>query len=104
MNNGKFIISLDFELMWGVRDKKDIKSYGKNIAGVQLVIPRILELFNKYDTKATFSSVGLLFFDTKKELIQNIPFIKPLNACTFTFWFVKVDLFWYLFLPLQPLL
>ncbi|MEZ5108589.1 MAG: hypothetical protein R2829_06405 [Bacteroidia bacterium] len=22
MSNGKFVISLDFELMWGVRDKK----------------------------------------------------------------------------------
>lgn len=78
MLNGKFVISLDFELMWGVRDKKTIDSYGKNIAGVQKVIPELLNIFRKHDIKATFSTVGLLFFKTKKELLENLPEIKPL--------------------------
>jgi len=78
MTNGKFVTSLDFELMWGVRDKKDKTTYGKNIIGVHKVIPRLLEIFRRYDIKATFSTVGLLFFQTKQELLENIPTLKPL--------------------------
>jgi peptidoglycan/xylan/chitin deacetylase (PgdA/CDA1 family) len=73
MNNGKFVISLDFELMWGVRDKKSISSYGENIAGVHKVIPRLLEVFDQYGIKATFSTVGFLFFKSKKELLAHLP-------------------------------
>src|SRR5450631_2733915 len=32
---GAFVISLDFELMWGVRDKRTIADYGRNILGVR---------------------------------------------------------------------
>lgn len=34
---GAFVISLDFELMWGVRDKRTIADYGRNILGVRRV-------------------------------------------------------------------
>jgi hypothetical protein len=77
MTNGKFVISLDFELMWGVRDKKDKTNYGEHIKGVHNVIPRLLVIFNKYKIKATFSTVGLLFFESKKELLSNLPDLKP---------------------------
>lgn len=73
MTNGKFVISLDFELMWGVRDKKNVETYGENIIAVHRVIPELLEIFRKYDINATFSTVGLLFFETKEELLANIP-------------------------------
>ncbi len=75
---GKFVISLDFELMWGVRDKKSIEDYGSNIISVHKVIPRLLELFRKHKVKATFSTVGLLFFKDKEELLINLPNIQPL--------------------------
>lgn len=77
MNNGKFIISLDFELMWGVRDKMTPNDYGENIIGVQRVIPELLEMFNRKKIKATFSVVGFLFFKSKEELLQNIPKNQP---------------------------
>lgn len=77
MANGKFVISLDFELLWGVRDKKTIQTYGKNIEGVQQVIPGLLEQFQKNGIKATFSTVGFLFFESKKELLENVPDLKP---------------------------
>ncbi len=77
MTNGKFVISLDFELMWGIRDKKTKEQYNDNIIGVQTVIPKLLEIFKQYDIKATFSTVGLLFFETKKELLENIPINQP---------------------------
>jgi len=77
MANGKFIISLDFELYWGVRDKLSLQQYGENIKGVHQVIPRLLDIFSKYDVNATFATVGLLFFETKQELLENLPARKP---------------------------
>lgn len=73
MNGGKFVISLDFELYWGVRDKKTIEQYGQNIKGVHKAIPRLLDLFDKFQVKATFATVGFLFFQNKRELLDNIP-------------------------------
>ncbi|MEO7309807.1 MAG: polysaccharide deacetylase family protein [Chitinophagaceae bacterium] len=74
ITNGKFLISLDFELLWGVRDRitKNDK-YSENIKGVHLVIPKLLNIFSKYNIKATFSVVGFLFFKNKTELLGNIP-------------------------------
>ena len=77
MATGKFVISLDFEIYWGVRDAVTLKEYEKNLLGVQKVIPELLELFEKYNIKATFATVGFLFFETKKGLLHNLPERKP---------------------------
>jgi peptidoglycan/xylan/chitin deacetylase (PgdA/CDA1 family) len=76
-NTGKLIISLDFELMWGVRDKKNSTTYGKNILGVWEALPKMLEVFNEYGIRATFATVGFLFAKNKKELINYFPKNKP---------------------------
>jgi peptidoglycan/xylan/chitin deacetylase (PgdA/CDA1 family) len=62
------VISLDFELMWGVFDKRRIADYGENVKGVHQVIPKMLELFKKYDIHVTWAIVGLLFHDNLEEL------------------------------------
>lgn len=79
MNNkgGCFIISLDFELMWGVRDVVSVQTYGNNIRGVQTALPGILDYFKKYKIKGTFSTVGLLFFQDKEEMLNNLPELLP---------------------------
>lgn len=77
MKNGSFTISLDFELFWGVRDKRSIKDYKKNLEGVWIAIPRILELFKKYDIHASWATVGFLFFNDFKELKNNLPKVLP---------------------------
>jgi len=77
MNKGKFVISLDFELFWGVRDVRTIREYGNNILGVYRVIPELLKLFEKYGINATFSVIGLLFFENKKQLLENLPIRIP---------------------------
>jgi len=76
-DQGKFVISLDFELLWGVRDKKTIESYGANIIGVQKVIPALLSLFDKYEVKGTFSTVGFLFARNREELKKYTPSVLP---------------------------
>ena len=74
---GHFVISLDFELMWGVWDVTTKEKYGDNITGVQKVIPRLISLFAEYDIKATFATVGFLFAKDKEELLQFNPEIFP---------------------------
>lgn len=76
-NRGSFIISLDFELMWGVRDKRSIETYGNAIKNVHIIIPRLLQLFEKYEIKATFSTVGFLFAEDRIELQDYFPNLKP---------------------------
>ena len=77
MSKGIFTISLDFELYWGVRDKRTLTEYGPNILGVREAIPRMLELFAHYGLHATWATVGFLFFDGKEELIESLPSVLP---------------------------
>jgi peptidoglycan/xylan/chitin deacetylase (PgdA/CDA1 family) len=55
-----FVISLDFELFWGVSDVHTIGSYGKNIEGSLTAIPRLLRLFRRYQIHATWATVGMV--------------------------------------------
>ena len=75
--SGKFIISLDFELLWGVRDKKNISSYGDNILGVWDVIPKMLKIFENHGIAATWATVGFLFATSKDEISNFFPQKKP---------------------------
>ncbi len=71
-NNGFFVISLDFELYWGMFDKVTLENYGHNIAGVHAAIPEMLSLFQKNDIHATWAAVGMLMFENKQALLQSI--------------------------------
>ncbi|HEU5167822.1 MAG TPA: hypothetical protein VFU29_19890 [Chitinophagaceae bacterium] len=77
MSKGIFTISLDFELFWGVRDHRTLESYGENIRNVHKVVPRLLELFSKYNVHCTWATVGFLFFNEKKEIIKYLPAERP---------------------------
>lgn len=69
---GALVISLDFELLWGVRDHSDKSSpYAQNILGGREAIPQILELFERRAISATWATVGFLFCESKEELIAN---------------------------------
>ena len=70
---GYFLISLDFELYWGVHDKRTLSSYQKNLNAVWEVIPRLIALFDRYDIKCTFATVGFLFAQNRDELNAYLP-------------------------------
>lgn len=53
------VLSLDFELFWGVADTQTPNSYQRNILGEWQAIPQILKLFKKYEVKATWATVGM---------------------------------------------
>ncbi len=65
---GKFLVSLDFELFWGVQDNAEIDGYGKNVLGVWSAVPKLLELFEKYEIHATWATVGFMFANDYEEL------------------------------------
>ena len=75
--NGQFVISLDFELLWGVRDHADRDSYGKNVLGARDAVPKMLELFAENGIRATWATVGFLFCESKEELLASLPCEQP---------------------------
>jgi len=77
VSKGIFTISLDFELFWGVRDHRTLENYGGNVRNVHNVVPRLLELFTKYNVHCTWATVGFLFCKDKKELLNYLPAIRP---------------------------
>jgi peptidoglycan/xylan/chitin deacetylase (PgdA/CDA1 family) len=74
---GTLIISLDFELFWGVRDHATLEQYGANVRGERQAIPAILALFKQYEIRATWATVGFLFFKSKADLLRHLPNKKP---------------------------
>jgi peptidoglycan/xylan/chitin deacetylase (PgdA/CDA1 family) len=54
------VISLDFELFWGVVDIGTIRDYGPNVEGEWEAVPSMLSLFRRYRVNATWATVGML--------------------------------------------
>ena len=52
-NNGALVISLDFELLWGVFDKVDWREKKEYFQNTRKLIPQILDLFEQYDIHCT---------------------------------------------------
>lgn len=72
------IISLDYELMWGMIDIPNAKRYGQtNVANVHDAICEMLKLFEKYQVKVTFATVGMLMCRDVKEVLSIAPKLTP---------------------------
>ncbi len=70
---GYLVISLDFELFWGMSDVTTLEAYGAHIRGVRTALPRMLDLFSKYGIHATWATVGMLMCRNKDELLSLLP-------------------------------
>lgn len=75
-----FVISLDFELFWGVRDHSTINRYGANILGERQAIPAMLEVFREREIACTWATLGVLFARNRDDLKKYIPEIRPQYA------------------------
>lgn len=73
MKKGKFVISLDFELLWGVFDKVDYKEKLAYFENTRKVIPQILDLFTEFEISCTWATVGMLFNKNWSEWEINNP-------------------------------
>lgn len=75
---GALVISLDFELHWGVRHRFGTDNpYSKNLLGARVVIPRLLELFQEFELAATWATVGFLFASSRQDLYRVSPDRRP---------------------------
>ena len=74
---GHLVVSLDFELYWGVQDKRSIADYRENLLGVRQAVPAMLRLFERFSIHATWATVGLLFCSGREDALRCSPEQKP---------------------------
>ncbi|WP_232695513.1 polysaccharide deacetylase family protein [Brevibacillus daliensis] len=75
---GAFVISLDFELHWGVRDYCGPNHpYNLNLLHSRRVVPRLLDIFEQYNVEATWAIVGSLFAENREHYQRHLPTILP---------------------------
>src|SRR5215469_8798579 len=75
---GALVISLDFELHWGVRDKRPVDGpYRENLVGARQAIPQMLDVFEEFGIAATWATVGFLFARNRQERQEFSPAIRP---------------------------
>jgi len=70
MDTGTFVISLDFEIHWGVSDHHTIESYNENLRNVPQIVRWSLQLFREKNIHATWATVGMLFCHKKEVLFS----------------------------------
>lgn len=68
-----FVISLDFELYWGIRDVATLAQAKDRLLGERVAVGAILDLFRQRSIRATWATVGALFCRSKKELLASLP-------------------------------
>lgn len=74
MEKGTFIVSLDYEIMWGAIFNKSAEAgYRYRTPYVQQIYPRLLDLFKKYEIHATWAVVGGIACTDKEEALGLAP-------------------------------
>ncbi|MEN3294753.1 MAG: hypothetical protein V7642_4006 [Burkholderiales bacterium] len=77
MSTAKFVISLDFELFWGVSDTQTVAGYGQKVLGEWQAIPRMLALFRRHGVRVTWATVGMLMCRDYKQWRDLRPAVLP---------------------------
>ena len=77
--NGTFIISLDFELLWGLSgwNQSQIESYRSHVEGSLAALKRILEVLVHFDMKCSIAFVGGMNYRSTDELNNVAPELHP---------------------------
>ena len=71
--SGTLMVSLDFELFWGMLDVCSLEDYQDNVLGGRQAIPGLLRLFREHGIHATWAAVGFLFAENKAEARKYFP-------------------------------
>ncbi len=74
---GYFVISLDFELLYGMNDRTNLALWIKNTTGARMAISKMLQLFETYGIQATWAVVGMLYAENKEQWLDAMPSILP---------------------------
>ena len=73
MKKGSLIISLDFELIWGIFDHVEITNKVDYFNNTLDAIPKMLELFSTNKINVSWATVGMLYNENWEEWHANIP-------------------------------
>jgi len=76
-DSGQLVISLDFELFWGVRDYRSTDAYRDRLLVTREVVAALLETFASFGVRATWATVGFLFADGRQEALDYSPDYRP---------------------------
>lgn len=72
---GSIVISLDFELLWGLLPLQQT-AWPKTFQAVHETVPRILDLFCENQMAATWACVGMLMHENWEDWHESIPKIR----------------------------
>lgn len=74
-----FVISLDFELHWGMSDIVTTPEhpYVRHLLGARRAVPAMLDLFRERHIHATWATVGYLFAENRETLTRFSPVRRP---------------------------
>ena len=77
--NGSFVISLDFEMLWGLAgwNNYQINAYKPHIEGSRQALMRIIDTLSRYNIKSTIAFIGGMCFESTNEFIETSPILKP---------------------------
>ena len=74
----RLIISLDFELHWGVFDHVALDAAGRAYFDrTRMLVPELLERFRQHGIHATWATVGMLFARSREDLLATLPDVLP---------------------------
>ena len=72
-----FVVSLDFELHWGGFEKWPVEAYRHYFSNTRTLVPPLLALFQRYEIRTTWATVGMLLHQSKDSLIRHAPLLRP---------------------------
>ena len=85
---GVFVVSLDFELYWGLHDQRPIESYYENLINTPKAVGHILDLFERFEVHATWAAVGALLLENPNEIGRGVthrPGYQRSELCAYTY-------------------
>jgi peptidoglycan/xylan/chitin deacetylase (PgdA/CDA1 family) len=75
---GALVVSLDFELHWGMRDvARPGGAVTENLVESRSVVSRLAKVFADREIHATWATVGMLFASSRRELETYMPEVRP---------------------------
>jgi len=74
---GAFVVSLDFELHWGMRDVAEPAEASAVLIESRSVVRELVALFEERQIRATWATVGMLFASSLVQLEPFLPLSRP---------------------------
>jgi len=72
---GVFLLSLDFEALWGAiggLNKNEFNSFYNHVKDDEKIVNTLLEVFAEYNIHATWATVGAMLCNNKEEALQYV--------------------------------